>query len=107
MKKYILLSCLAFTLTSCKKEISKKEIVKSETDTSNYTDSKNSLQKDFEKSINNPKVKIIKVNEKEVTKEDALKIDLFNVSSTTLIIHKPDSMTFKVELEKPKYIKSE
>ena len=48
MKKYILFSCLAFTLTSCK-----------------------------------------------------------NVSSTTLIIHKPDSMTFKVELEKPKYIKSE
>lgn len=97
MKKSILFACLAFSFTSCK-----KEIINSETGTSNFTDYENTLQKDLEKSINDSRVKMVKVDEKEVSKEKALKIDINNVSSTTLVIHKPDSMTFKIELEKPK-----
>ena len=86
-------------MTSCKKDISEKEIIKSETHTPSSKDYENTLQKDLEKSINNSKVKIIKVNDKEVSKEEALKIHINDVSSTTFIKHKPDSITFKIILE--------
>lgn len=103
MKKYILFACLAFTLTSCKKDRSTQEISTSEKELNKTVpDYENPLQKDLEKSINDSRVKIIKVEEKEVSKEKALQININNVSSTTLVIHKPDSMAFKIELEKLK-----
>ena len=40
------------------------------------------LQKDFEKSVKDPKVKKILVNGKEVTKEEALKINVFDVETS-------------------------
>ena len=84
MKKYILFACLAFKLTSCQ-----KEIINSETGTSNFTNYENPLQKDLKKNINDSRVKIVKVDEKEVSKQEPLQININNVSSTTLVIHKP------------------
>ena len=40
------------------------------------------LQKDFEKSVNDPKVKKILVNGQEVSREDALKINVFDVETS-------------------------
>lgn len=101
MKKYILFACLAFTLTSCKKEKSKIEINKPETGSVDYIKPENLLQKDFEKSVNNPKVKTITVNNKEVSKEEALKIKITNVSSTTHVIDRAsNTITLKIKLSK-------
>ena|SRR5690606_13430488 len=99
MKKYILIACLAFTLTSCKKDASETYINNSYTDTTNYKHHDNSLQKDFEENINDSRVKIIELDGKKISKEEALKIQIINISSTTHIIHKSDSITLKISLE--------
>lgn len=41
----------------------------------------NQLQIEFEKSIKNPRIKTIKLNGKEVTKEQALKVNVFDVDT--------------------------
>ncbi|WP_372473920.1 hypothetical protein AB4865_01220 [Capnocytophaga sp. ARDL2] len=44
----------------------------------------NQLRRDFERNINNPKIKKITVNGKIVSKEEALKIDVFDVDTSII-----------------------
>lgn len=61
----------------------------------------NILQKDFERFINDPKVKVVKINDKIVTKQEALNVKIINVSSTVFIRNKEnDNIEFKINLSK-------
>lgn len=96
----LLLFLISSVFLSCKK---KPEIIK---DSVTYRNDSirgydNILQKDFERFINDPKVKVVKINDKIVTKQEALNVKIINVSSTVFIRNKEnDNIEFKINLSK-------
>lgn len=96
----LLLFLISIVFLSCKK---KQEIIKDsvtyENDSLRGYD--NILQKDLERTINDSMVKVVKINDKIVTKQEALNVKIINVSSTVFIRNKEnDNIEFKINLSK-------
>ncbi len=56
------------------------------------------LQRDFEKSVNDPKVKKILVNGKEVTRKEALDINVFDVE-TSIVTYNTEKTESVLEIK--------
>lgn len=95
MSKIVILTFLMITFVSCKKE---EEIiinsVEDEKDVLKVYD--NAFQKDLERTINDSMVKVIQINDKIVSKQEALDVKIIDVASTKIIRNKEnDSIEFK------------
>lgn|SRR5690606_40696452 len=100
MSKIVILIFLMITFVSCKKEEEIKiNSVKDEKDALKVYD--NVLQKDLERTINDSMVKVIQINDKIVSKQEALNVKIIDVTSTTIIRNNEnDSIEFKINLSK-------
>lgn len=96
----LLLFLISIVFLSCKK---KQEIIK---DSVTYRNDSirgydNVLQKDLERTINDSMVKVIQINDKIVSKQEALNVKIIDVTSTTIIRNNEnDSIEFKINLSK-------
>ena len=65
----------------------------------------NKLEEDFKKSINNPKIKKVLLEGKEVSKKDALKLSVFDVETSIITYDKiSGDGTLEIKLSKNKTV---
>ncbi|MDO5637844.1 MAG: hypothetical protein Q4G18_11430, partial [Myroides sp.] len=84
-----------------KKQQALKELEDQKNNEQMNVDFLNKLEEDFKKSINNPKIKKVLIDGKEVTKKEALKLSVFDVETSIITFDKVNGDgTLEIKLTK-------
>src|SRR5690606_15337114 len=84
-----------------KKNQALKEIEDQQNNNQSNIDFINKLEQDFKNSINNPKIKRVLIQGKEVTKTEALKLSVFDVETSIITFDKVNGDgTLEIKLTK-------
>ncbi|SEH99881.1 translation initiation factor IF-2/translation initiation factor 4G, partial [Paenimyroides aquimaris] len=84
-----------------KKQQALKELEEKKNNENIDSDFINKLEQDFKNSINNPKIKRVLIEGKEVTKKEALKLSVFDVETSIITFDKVNGDgTLEIKLTK-------